>query len=387
MKKLSKLLAIITIFVLSVFISLLFCELILRFIYPQPPSIQIEYKQPELDKTHGQQGIPDDDLYVWTDHGLRLRPNTKATRFSDGLGHKNVSIVTNSLGFRHEELQEKKENERRILVLGDSITLGDYADEKDTYPYIIEHQLQNRFPSSQIRVMNAGVASIDLNTEMTILFDTGLKSKPDVVLIGLYLNDAILSPSMKVSSLPKWANNSYLAYYTNLFINKKITFDFSEVSGDLLNSQKEAFIQKSSVNADLDWKDHQEGFNSLVVENFGDWGYAWSDDYWDKIKHTLTLINTELESRNIKLAVAYFPVRYQVEANFATDYPQQRFENLMNEMNLPHIDLLPTLRDKYRETNTEYYYDHCHYQPEGNKIVGDKIADFLESQVFEKNGK
>jgi hypothetical protein len=43
--------------------------------------------------------------------------------------------------------------ELRILVLGDSITFGDYVDEDETYPAALERRLQAAMPARVVRLI------------------------------------------------------------------------------------------------------------------------------------------------------------------------------------------------------------------------------------------
>lgn len=59
-------------------------------------------------------------LYLTTETGLRMRPNTIAIVTNHHLSKRQVVVETNSLGYRNRELGEKRGT--RILFLGDSIT-------------------------------------------------------------------------------------------------------------------------------------------------------------------------------------------------------------------------------------------------------------------------
>jgi lysophospholipase L1-like esterase len=72
-----------------------------------------------------------------------------------------VNISTNSLGFRsdREYSQAKKENVTRILVIGDSITLGWGVNYKQTYPKLLENFLNKGSKDKQYEVINTGVGN------------------------------------------------------------------------------------------------------------------------------------------------------------------------------------------------------------------------------------
>lgn len=135
-------------------------------------------------------------LYRETPTGRRLTPNVEAiikNHYTSGL---DVTVKTNSLGLRHPELKPKRAGEYRILAIGDSITAADYLPFKQTYPAVLAGELNSRGESGrQIEVINAGVGALGLREEYYLLMETGLQTKPDLVLLGLYLNDAEQSVS------------------------------------------------------------------------------------------------------------------------------------------------------------------------------------------------
>jgi hypothetical protein len=80
--------------------------------------------------------------------------------------------------------------------------------------------------------------------------------------------------------------------------------------------------------------------------------------------------------------VVLFPVRQQVQSRLLRDEPQRHFEHVVRALGLPHLDLLPALRERFASDGRDLYFDHCHYRPEGDELIGRLVADWLarESQ-------
>ena len=76
--------------------------------------------------------------------GKRLHPNAKVTIRNHRLSRRNILIETNSLGFRDRELGPRRPGELRVMVIGDSITWGDYLQADETYVEQIQFQLQEK---------------------------------------------------------------------------------------------------------------------------------------------------------------------------------------------------------------------------------------------------
>lgn len=51
----------------------------------------------------------------------------------------------------------------------------------------------------------------------------------------------------------------------------------------------------------------------------------------------------------------------------------------MTAMNILHLDLLKPLRANYRDKTSELYFDHCHFKPFGNQVVGNIAGEFVRT--------
>ena len=100
-------------------------------------------------------------------------------------GYYGVEIKTNSVGWREDRdySLEKPHGVKRIIVLGDSITLGWGVELNQTYPKIFE-QLLNNDPSLRYRyeVINTGVGNYNTFLELEMLKRI-LSYDPDMIIL------------------------------------------------------------------------------------------------------------------------------------------------------------------------------------------------------------
>lgn len=170
-------------------IVLILCsELFFRFTGLAGSSI---FSMPLTEETIGL-NQPDEDLF-WS-----MRPNLKIYYEATG-----VSVRTNSFGLRSPEIGTKKDNEFRILSLGESTTYGEGVSNDETYSAVLENILQNVDKTRSYRVINAGVSAYSSFQSLTYLKLRGLKLKPDMVLFYHELNDYL------PSSLRDSSNNEF----------------------------------------------------------------------------------------------------------------------------------------------------------------------------------
>jgi hypothetical protein len=102
-----------------------------------------------------------------------------------------IRVTHNSLGFRdHEFPVEKPDGELRILTLGDSFTYGTGVRLEDTWPEVLETLIRKGRPG-RVEVINGGFAA---NAPSPAGFpnwlrNEGIRFEPDLVIVGLCLND------------------------------------------------------------------------------------------------------------------------------------------------------------------------------------------------------
>ncbi len=360
---------------LSTLVVAFLLEAAFRVIEGGEQSSFCDTRPPGPRKTIIAQHRPNAGLYIETPTGLRLKPNMNGVIKDHRLSHQNIEIKTDSLGFRNAELGPKENNEIRILVLGDSITLGDYVADENTYPKQLEALLQKDLPAKKIRMINAGVGGIDLETSYHIFLEKGLLTHPDYVVIGLFHNDA--SPSWGILPLPEpWEHSALLSW-----VQKRFFIIIEKYHLRQMRRAKEkslARFRKENLIAKGNWREDPSAFNYMIASAFGDWGYAWSEQAWQEMEGFLAEIKTLEKEHRFKLFVGLMPLRFQVESRFSNEIPQKYFDYLMKKLGIPHIDSLPAFRKSYQKSPRLFFYDYCHLTPEGNTLLASVLASELK---------
>jgi hypothetical protein len=119
--------------------------------------------------------------------GYRLKPG--------GIGHyqMNIPAVANSHGHRDVEVTlEKPPGIFRILVLGDSFTVGANVRQEEAYPKVLERRLQTVY-GPRLQVVNAGVGGWDPFQYAQYFEHYGRQFEPDLVLIGFFVGNDTFS--------------------------------------------------------------------------------------------------------------------------------------------------------------------------------------------------
>jgi lysophospholipase L1-like esterase len=310
-------------------------------------------------------------LIQHTPKGKRLIPGAQVLIKNHNLGHRDIPIRINSLGFRGEEIPSTKENEFRILLLGDSITWGDYLFEDELFHSSLSGLKHPQ--DKKIRIINAGVGDIGIEEMVDIYLEQYEAVQPDLVILNLYLNDA----------RPPWgfpqeiAQRGWLRKNIRLaeFIYKRIRlYSWIEEKG----AERFAWTALQST---LNWKENQKDFQTLVDAAQYDWGAGWSPSSIKVITPLVERIKEHTLQQDTPLAITILPVAYQVHAEFLNDTPQQLLKKMAQTLKIPALDFLPSLRIHKAK---KLYYDQCHPTPEGNAFMATVLNPFVEELIKEQ---
>lgn len=176
-----------SVFFVVVTINVAIAEGLVRFVnavYPleRPPELQdklvyewIEGKDKPLDGEHR--------LYTY-------KPGSAGLTY----GHP---VRINRYGFRGPEFRPRNSEGGnqgfRILILGDSLTMGQGVAEEERYATLVEAQLRARYTTASIEVVNLGVMGFETVQEEKILVRMWDHVRPDLTVVGFYVNDTIVT--------------------------------------------------------------------------------------------------------------------------------------------------------------------------------------------------
>lgn len=136
-----------------------------------------------------------DARYGWT-----KVPNADIRRVTDEF---DVRLQTNSRGLREPESvgYERDEGIERILLLGDSFTLGYTVPSRDTISALLERRLLAEGRS--VEVLNGGTEGWSTDQEVLWLAGEGARYQPDIVILQMYENDIFWNAQDRYLHYPK----------------------------------------------------------------------------------------------------------------------------------------------------------------------------------------
>jgi hypothetical protein len=124
-----------------------------------------------------------------------------------------VDVALNSHGHRGPELLPKSPDQKRVLVLGSSVTMGWGISLEETFTSIAEARFNKELPQgpkTRVEIANAGIGNYNTLAQSRLFEHEYPELKPDAVVLHYFISDAEPRPPGKNSLLLR---HSYFAAY------------------------------------------------------------------------------------------------------------------------------------------------------------------------------
>jgi lysophospholipase L1-like esterase len=367
----------------SLMLVALVAEAIARLVLPPQQLVEVapvptrERESTPTEEREQEFGI--DVLLDWSGpHGVRLQPHVRATIRNHRVSGRDVIVETNSLGLRHSELRAKSLNEFRVLVLGDSITLGDYLPFEQTFPAQLERRLAGR--ETSVVVINGGLPGASTSDELYHYLEIRDAVDPDLVLLAMYLNDAQNNRQFYARSLSApYASSRFLSWIVNRAELLRLRLWADETIPDIDPNWRERFRGNRHLEPG-DMYNSRDGFDFEIYNAHQDFGLAWNSQSWKGLERITRTLSLSVRQEGGEIAAFLFPVHIQVKGSVGDNRPQRSFSRMWRSLDVAFLDLLPPLRADWQRVHRELYFDHCHLTAHGNAVVADALAEWLVAE-------
>src|SRR5580704_4435694 len=183
---------------------------------------------------------------------------------------KGVPVSINSEGLRDREFSlEKPPGVYRVMMLGDSTTLGWGVRQEDTAAKLLERKLNEGLPAgfNHVEVINTGVGNYDTVQEVTYYETIGWKYHPDLVVLVFFINDPEPVPIEKKGFL---VDRSYLIAflanrYDGVLIHLGSRPDWKDYFASLYSDDKPGFQACKAALKSLASSTRSDGVSVLVA--------------------------------------------------------------------------------------------------------------------------
>jgi lysophospholipase L1-like esterase len=314
--------------------------------------------------------------------GYRLKANAR-TRFKTS--EFDTDIAINSQGVRDDEdIGPKAPDERRIVILGDSLVLSVQVPFRDTFGELLEQKLNAGSSRVHYRVINAGVQGYGPVEDVLFFRHVARAFQPDLVLTALFVgNDA----EEAVSSEPR------------LDADGRPTVN---VIREGFTTRLRRLVRRSMVLQILRLRaiSATERFTTRLappeppLQSYAATPAPRIAHGLDVTRRCVQTIGTEASAIGARTAIVLMPARFQVDdgdygrlrdivaqsgGELVRDAATQRFDAAMATLPLPRFDALPALRAALPGPDL-FFQETVHLTPRGHQVVAAALERFIREQ-------
>ncbi|HLD73270.1 MAG TPA: GDSL-type esterase/lipase family protein [Candidatus Nanoarchaeia archaeon] len=351
------------------FLSILFCLIFLE--------VFLQLTAPE--------GCGQDDAILHHSYQPNCSVNSKSAEW-------NIDVKINSDSFRDEEIQPKQNYDYRILMLGDSFTVGWGIEQGQTFSDLLEIKFNQK--QLKVDVINGGATSYSPILGYLFLKDKSVQYDSDLIILNFDLSDfqndysyqklARYDVSGKIIGVTPERDNFLKSIYLNVKLIKFLESPF--VVLDSKFPTKKLWGKKYFYNIDYD---RYALTRSDVPEEI-------MDKYTETSFKYLKLIQQLASEKNITFILVAYPYGHQVsgeewakgrhnygfeQGKVYSDLPERLLAQFAAENNIQFIGLYPEFKES-GQFPLFYPYD-GHLTPAGHQLYADSLyAKLLEKGIL-----
>jgi hypothetical protein len=279
---------------------------------------------------------------------------------------------------------------RRILLIGDSFTLGGEVPYEQTWAHYLEADLQTR--GIRVQVLNAGVGGYGMDQAFLRWESIGKQFSPDVLIFGMQLENCHRNVNL---DRPVYMPNTGLPFSKPRFV---ATPDgWKKINAPALPPQSLPAILKDF--SSWEWAGNEFFYNSrqyrvrpwhrsrlisvllkiLSGENEeGSFFFDPKEEPGQVTMGILEMLNDSAQAAGVPLLVVHLPIRSGIKNGLRTR--PLEYQALLEEIRsrLDVVDPLDMLVESADETSLEELFMPAnHYSQAANEIVGALLAEEL----------
>lgn len=358
---------------LSLTLSLLAAELVVRMVRPQPRLV-----------------ITPGGFYTADPPGrYRLSPGYRGRIYNRAEYSNTIRI--NQQGLRGGELEATDRGSLRILTIGDSFVFGVGVEDTETFTAL----LAERSSDSGIETegLNAGIPAFGIPDAVSWMSRHGVALEPDLVIMAIFLGndlvdaspdreeillvDGLLVPGKSSGGLKAWAYR-----HSHLYV---------AIKG--LLEQPGLMPLRSRLGLGEPWK------MRTLREEFGVYKTSAGRDLAPAIEATDAALGRLVDlarSESFRLISVLIPSEIQVDPErwegglaslgldpdeYAPETPTRIFKTLLEKHDIPTLDLGPVFAEGLASGEDLYFRLDRHWTAMGHNVAAERLSEFLARTV------
>jgi lysophospholipase L1-like esterase len=261
-----------------------------------------------------------------------------------------VQVSTNSHGLRDREYPlEKPAGVYRIVMLGDSTTLGWGVPVEQTVAKILETRLNGlAVPGRRFEVLNAGVGNYDTVQEVAHYLTYDRAYHPDMVILQYFINDAEPVPREKHIFL---LGQSYLVAFAA--------------------SRSDAMLRFAGKRPN--WKEYYGGL------------YRDGRPGFEAAKNALARLADLNRADHTPLLVTLLPELHEINGTYPFSEAHRKIEDVLAKNHVPAMELIEGLRGHGPERDLWVTPADDHPNGTANSLIAAQMIPWILARVTGEN--
>jgi hypothetical protein len=364
--------------------------------------------------------------------GWKNVPNTDRIRLVRAKGNTKIHYKINSKGIRGPEYSyEKADNEYRILFLGDSYAEGYVVEFDDLFSEVMTRKLNSMRKGVHFQAINSGTSGWSTDQELLFFQNEGKKYGPDLTILMFYQNDLAYNNQPKdfgMSYKPLFKEMNGELVLTNVPVPKPdkviITDQLADDEMSLFKRLKlwlhkrsylYAFVKErirntyflNSLAIRLGLKEIPVKEDELLPREFNVWKKEYNKsvrESWYITEAMLVKLQEDADLIGSRLLVVIVPHEASVypeiwgkiknnygysDEDWDIDQISIELEAICKKNGIDFLDPTEIIRARAKELRRDKrrLYDPLneHWNQEGNKFIGELLADYIGAHYVGNN--
>jgi lysophospholipase L1-like esterase len=326
--------------------------------------------------------------------GWVKKPNTLAEHSTSEF---EITYRINSQGLREDEnleVEKPASGVKRVVLLGDSFTLGYTVNRENLFVDLLESKLNEEGRKDKIEIINAGTEGYSSDQELLWLREEGLKYGPDIAVMNFYQNDVY------------WCSQDHYMRFPKPKFSEKGPAGAPEKA--LLEDPGEQGWFTGSTAIGQFFAQRGAGMELYTTPKGSRIPKEWAvllkkePDFitasWNHFRSVLEGFKKTCEDRKIKPMLALIPTKAQIYSQFREeqgaqlglsddawdpDLPFKKVLAICREIGLDVMDPRNLFASEADQGIDLYYIKDRHFSPEGNRAYAQALyyqlvrAEFL----------
>ena len=379
----------------QVLVVLLLFEGALRLLAPRIGGLQVVLYHPSVQTEYDSVGSLEELLDLTP---LGFVPH----RVRDG-------FVLNSRSFRTKEYTGRKtEGAYRIMAIGDSFTYASGGVPGSRMWFAEMERELNRSSAREVEAFGLGAPGVGPRFELRLWELEHPLVRPDLVVLQFYTGNDFTDEQEKSLAPSAGGTLARRSYAYRLFRNlRRLYSERHSREQWLMAAAKDTTFERGGIELESEVPDdetprfRESQVSALEAEHIRiclKANRARSLEIFAGVGEVLRRFAEEVRASGAEFLVMIVPTRFQIHPGACDltlrrirarpedvdlDFPNEFLGNLLEEAEIPYVDLLPLFRE-CASTVDLYQSVGIHWSREGNLVAGRAMAEWVRSNALEK---